>query len=124
MTRIEERFVRPVKVRRAPKVTDGHGSERRDWANAVDVAQPDVPAPYRVRGWLAQFSTEEQAEQRDATITRFHLRLHTGFDIEADDQVVVDEDDDEPFSVDGEPARPWGDAGEHHVHAVLRRARG
>ncbi|MGW1836320.1 hypothetical protein [Streptomyces sp. NPDC002067] len=102
-------YTQTVVVLRAPLKADRYGNEVRDWSAATRTT---------VRRVSVQPATStEDAGDRAAVVTGWHLFTRTGTDIDAGpgDRVVAA---GRVLDVDGEPAR-WTVGGRHH-HTEVR----
>lgn len=99
--------VRSVTIITAGTRTDAYGDSQLDWTAATE-------AP--TNGWLAQQSSSQDLDGRDATATNLVLVLPAGTAITARERVRID---GRTYSVSSEPTRAWTPRGEHHVEASL-----
>lgn len=101
-------LVRNVTILEATTSTDRYNNTILDWTSPTE-----TPA----RAWVAQTSTVEDHEQRDAAITTVTATFETCTPITATSRVVLD---GTTYEVDGEPLVAWTPRGAHHVEATLR----
>lgn len=87
---------------------DAYSDNQPDWTTATSVATV---------GWLAQTSTLEDLDGRNATSSLFSLTLPAGTAIFNKDRVVID---GVTYEVDGSPTSAHTPAGEHHLEVPLK----
>lgn len=92
---------------RPTETTDGWGSASEDWENASRV---------EMRCYRQQLSSAEVTDANDTTLTRYRLFLAAKADITATDRW---EQDGITCRIVGQPDRPGGPLGEHHVEVVI-----
>jgi hypothetical protein len=101
-------LVRDVDVITAGTVTDVYGDPQPDWTTATEISTV---------GWLAQASSIEVLDGRDATSSTLTLTLPAGTPVTARDRVRID---GRLYELDGEPNSAWTPRGEHHIETALR----
>lgn len=105
-------LVRNVTVITAGARTDAYGDSQSNWATATEVD---------TTGWMAQQSSIENREGRNATSSTLVLTLPAGTAITARDRVRID---GIVYELIGEPMSAWTPAGEHHIECYLGLVRG
>lgn len=105
-------MVRPVTILTAGTRTDGYGDTTLDWTS---------PTSESSNGWLAQQSSSDSLDGRNATTTALVLDLPAGTPITAQDRVVID---GVTYEVSAGPMSAWTPRGEHHIECQLRLVRG
>lgn len=105
-------LVRTVDVITAGIRTDGYGDPQPDWAAATETT---------TSGWMAQQSSIENREGRNATSSTLILTLPAGTAITARDRVRVD---GIVYELISEPMSAWTPRGEHHIECYLGLVRG
>lgn len=105
-------MVRPVTVLTASTRTDGFGQSTLDWSTTTSTG---------TTGWLAQTSSIENRDGREATVTDLKLVLPPGTVISALNRVSID---GRTYRVSSEPVSAWTPRGEHHIEVSLEVADG
>lgn len=105
-------MVRNVDIITPASRTDNYGDTQPDWAAATEVATV---------GWLAQNSSIENLDGRNATSTDLVLDLPAGTPVTARDRVRIDST---TYELVSEPVSAWTPRGEHHKEVFLRLVTG
>lgn len=105
-------LVRTVSVVTPGVRTDTYGDPQPDWTTAV---------VYTTSGWLAQQSSLEDRDGRNATASTLALTLPADTPITARDRVRID---GILYEIVAEPLAAWTPRGEHHIEALLQLVRG
>lgn len=100
-------LVRTVTILTADSRTDAYGDTQPDWT---------TPTGESVNGWLAQQSSIQDLDGRNATSTALILTVPAGTVITARNRVVID---GRTYEVSAEPIAAWTPRGEHHIEAQL-----
>lgn len=87
--------------------TDAYGDTQPDWTTSTTST---------VKGWLAQTSSIENLDGRDATITTLALTLPAAAPIGPRDRVSID---GIVYELTGAPISAWTRRGEHHIECSL-----
>lgn len=101
-------LVRNVDIITPGSHTDNYGDSQPDWTSATEVTTV---------GWLAQMSSIENLDGRNATSTDLVLDLPAGTPVTARDRVRID---GTTYELVSEPVAAWTPRGEHHREIFLR----
>lgn len=105
-------MVRTIEVLTAGSRTDAYGDTQPDWATATVVT---------TQGWLAQQSSFEDRDARNATSSTLTLTLPADTVITARNRVRIDAI---TYELVAEPLAAWTPHGEHHRECMLQLVRG
>jgi head-tail adaptor len=100
-------LVRTVSVLRAATTTNRYNDSAKNW---------DSTTSWTVNGWLAQQSTSETLDHREAVSQGLILHLDADTEIAAGDRVRID---GVTYDVAGEPNVAWTPRGAHHIECQL-----
>lgn len=105
---LQSLLVHDITLVRPASTTDANGFTVKSWASATETA---------VKGWIAQTSSTEVRDGREAQVSTWTLFLNAEADVLGGDRV---EWGSTTFEVDGAPQHAWTPRGEHHVECPLR----
>lgn len=105
-------LIRQVTILRADETTDRYGNAVLDWS---------TPTETPTKGWMAQSSSTEDTDRRDAAVSTWTLVLGPDEDVTAADRVAVD---GTVYELLGAPNVAWSRRGPHHIEATLRLVEG
>lgn len=100
-------LVRTVDVITAGTRTDAYGDTQPNWATATEII---------TSGWLAQQTSIEDRDGRNATSSTLVLFLPAETAITARSRVRID---GTVYELISEPLAAWTPRGEHHIEALL-----
>lgn len=101
-------LARDVVIQTGTPTTDRYNNTTLDWS---------APRERQAKAWLAQQSTIENHQQRDATVTSVSATFEVSAELDARERVVVD---GQVYEVDGLPNVAHTPRGPHHVEASLK----